>query len=67
MRIVSITMQYVVGKGVIIEGEKDPENKFLQDFWNHPLNYKNTRLREEGLVDDAEVLRVVYQFMGEER
>ena len=45
-RIVSITTQYVVGKGVIIETEQEAENKFLQEFWNHPLNNMNTRLRE---------------------
>ncbi|NPV87265.1 MAG: hypothetical protein HPY45_14800 [Anaerolineae bacterium] len=37
-RIVALTSQYVVGGGISISCQHPVLNKFLQDFWHHPLN-----------------------------
>ncbi len=37
-RIVRLMTSFVVGKGLSIESDDEPTNKFLQEWWNHPLN-----------------------------
>ena len=45
-RIVSLTTQYVIGKGIRFEANQEPAANFLHDFWNHPLNHMDIRLHE---------------------
>lgn len=43
-RIVSITTDYVVGDKILISSPHRRLNKFIRDFWNHPLNRMDLRL-----------------------
>lgn len=37
-RIVGLTSQYVVGNGITVSCTHKATDKFLKEFWNHPLN-----------------------------
>jgi hypothetical protein len=45
-RIVSITTQYVIGKGIHFKAEQESDDRFLHQFWNHPLNRMDIRIHE---------------------
>ena len=45
-RIVSITTQYVIGKGITFKAGNESDDRFLQQFWNHPLNHMDIRIHE---------------------
>ncbi len=45
-RIVSLTTQYVIGRGVSFTCSDADTDSFLHDFWNHPLNRMDNRIRE---------------------
>jgi hypothetical protein len=45
-RIVGLTSQYVVGGGVTFACKHAGSGKFLQEFWNHPLNRMPVRVIE---------------------
>jgi hypothetical protein len=45
-RIVELTTQYVVGAGLTIESRHAGTDKFLKQFWNHPLNQMPMRIFE---------------------
>lgn len=45
-RIVSITSQYVIGKGFRFSCDQPETQDFLMSFWNHPFNRMETRIRE---------------------
>lgn len=44
-RIVTLTNSYVVGNGISISSELPEVNTFIQEFWNHPQNRIDRRLR----------------------
>jgi hypothetical protein len=45
-RIVSMTTQFVVGKGVKIETEHEITSKFIRKWWDHRLNNMSIRVHE---------------------
>jgi hypothetical protein len=45
-RIVSITSQYVIGKGFRIQCEDEQVQEMLMQFWNHPYNQMELRVKE---------------------
>lgn len=45
-RIVSITTQYVIGKGIQFQAQQPALQQFLTSFWNHPLNRMDLRIHE---------------------
>lgn len=45
-RIVGLTSQYVVGAGVRIDCPHPPTARFLDEFWEHPLNRMAVRVTE---------------------
>lgn len=45
-RIVSITSQYVIGKGFRIQCEDERVQEMLTQFWNHPYNQMELRVKE---------------------
>lgn len=45
-RIVSMMTQYVVGGGITIESKHRGTNRFLEEWWEHPLNRMATRIYE---------------------
>ena len=45
-RIVTLTTQYVVGRGITFKAEHEREDKLLHEFWNHPLNHMDARISE---------------------
>lgn len=45
-RIVSMMTQYVVGGGITVESRHKGTNKFLAEWWDHPLNKMTTRIYE---------------------
>jgi len=45
-RIVSLTTQYIIGKGITFKTDREPEDRLLQQFWNHPLNHMDIRIHE---------------------
>ncbi len=45
-RIVSITSQYVIGKGFRIQCEDERVQEMLTQFWNHPYNQMDLRIKE---------------------
>ncbi len=44
-RIVTLVTSYVVGNGITISSEIPEVNTFIQEFWTHPQNQLNRRLR----------------------
>jgi hypothetical protein len=59
-RIVALTTQYVVGRGIGVESDHEPTNEYLQEFWDHRLNRMKTRCNE--LCD--EITRAGDLFIG---
>ncbi|HNY20104.1 MAG TPA: hypothetical protein PKJ76_08710 [Flexilinea sp.] len=45
-RIISITTQYVIGKGVTFKACDSETQCFLRTFWDHPLNKMDLRIHE---------------------
>ena len=45
-RIVELTTQYVLGPGLTIESEHEPTHRFINQFWEHPLNQLPMRVFE---------------------
>ena len=45
-RIVNLQTQYVIGDGIGIKCEDERAMKFIETFWNHPLNHMETRVTE---------------------
>jgi hypothetical protein len=45
-RIVGMVTQYVIGGGISVEAKPPRTNKFIQDFWKHPLNQMDMRIYE---------------------
>ena len=45
-RIVELTTQYVVGAGLTIESRHAGTDRFLKQFWSHPLNKMPMRIFE---------------------
>lgn len=45
-RIVAMMTQYVVGGGITIESKHKGTNRFLAEWWKHPLNRMATRVYE---------------------
>jgi len=45
-RLVELTTQYVVGGGIAIQCKQPPTARFLEQFWNHPLNRMGVRVFE---------------------
>ncbi len=45
-RLVELTTQYVVGGGIAIQCKHAPTARFLEAFWNHPLNHMAVRAYE---------------------
>lgn len=45
-RLVELTTQYVVGGGISIQCKHAPTARFLEEFWNHPLNRMAVRVYE---------------------
>lgn len=45
-RIVSLTTQYVVGRGVAFQVSDPETERFLRSFWNHPLNQLDRRVAD---------------------
>lgn len=45
-RIVSLTTQYIVGRGIQFHCADMETNRFLDRFWNHPLNQLDQRIPE---------------------
>ncbi len=45
-RIIELTSQYVVGGGVSIESKHPGTDKFIKEWWNHPLNQMPMRVFE---------------------
>jgi len=45
-RIVGMVTQYVIGGGISVEAKPPRTNKFIQDFWKHPLNQMSMRIYE---------------------
>ena len=45
-RIISITTQYVIGKGVRFQASQPELQQFLESFWCHPLNRMELRIHE---------------------
>lgn len=60
-RIVAMMTQYVVGGGITIESKHNKTNKFLAEWWNHPLNRMTTRIYEwcDELTRSGELFIVV--------
>jgi hypothetical protein len=44
-RIVTLVTSYVVGNGITISSQIPEVNEFIQEFWNHPENRMDRRLR----------------------
>jgi len=45
-RIIELTTEYVVGAGVRVSCEHEETHRFVQAFWNHPLNQLPARMVE---------------------
>lgn len=45
-RLIELTTQYVVGSGVSLRCKHPPTARFLQSFWDHPLNRMAVRVCE---------------------
>lgn len=45
-RLIELTTQYVVGSGVSLRCKHAPTARFLESFWNHPLNRMAVRICE---------------------
>ncbi len=45
-RLIELTTQYVVGSGVSLRCKHAPTARFLEAFWNHPLNRMAVRICE---------------------
>jgi hypothetical protein len=45
-RIVGLTTEYVVGGGITIESKHKRSNRFLAEWWDHPLNQLGVRVYE---------------------
>lgn len=45
-RIVELTTEYVVGSGLRVQCAHEPTQRFLQKFWQHPLNRMDVRVSE---------------------
>jgi len=45
-RLIELTTQYVVGSGVSLHCKHPPTARFLESFWNHPLNRMAVRICE---------------------
>lgn len=45
-RLIELTTQYVVGSGVSLHCKHPPTARFLESFWNHPLNRMAVRVCE---------------------
>jgi hypothetical protein len=45
-RVVGLTTQYVVGGGISVSCKHEPTARFVDAFWNHPLNRMGVRLPE---------------------
>ncbi len=45
-RLVELTTQYVVGSGISIQCKHAPTARFIEEFWNHPLNRMAVRVYE---------------------
>ncbi|HEX9005840.1 MAG TPA: hypothetical protein VF889_01005 [Bacteroidota bacterium] len=45
-RIVELATQYVLGPGLTIESKHEPTHKFINAFWQHPLNQMPMRIFE---------------------
>lgn len=45
-RLVELTSQYVIGDGLVFSCKHEATQKFLNRFWNHPLNHMTTRVIE---------------------
>ena len=43
-RIVSLTTDYVVGDGITVRSERAEVQRFIEEFWKHPLNRIDQRL-----------------------
>lgn len=49
-RFIAITTDYVVGEGITVSSVNKNVQRFIDRFWNHPLNRMNLRL--EGMCDE---------------
>lgn len=60
-RIVELTSQYVVGGGITLSSKHPAVNRFLHQWWNHPLNRMDVRCSEwcEELVRSGEIFVIL--------
>jgi hypothetical protein len=45
-RVIELTGEYVVGGGITVRSSQPNASRFLQDWWNHPLNNLDIRCTE---------------------
>ncbi len=60
-RIVELTSQYVVGGGITVGSRHPAANRFLRQWWQHPLNRMDVRCSEwcEELVRSGEIFVIL--------
>lgn len=45
-RLVTLTTQFVIGRGIQIQADGLAEDQLLHEFWQHPLNHMDARVQE---------------------